>query len=1155
MGLNLRFLKNIWEAVTPQDEGAMRAANATIADANRRIAAGGNQNKGVLGQPQRRQQFIQQQTPGTFNLRRELPRSFTETLTNPSKWNVDKVNVGNFFGSGVIEDFINSPFKVGRGAVKVGQGDIKQGLGDITTGLIEGPAGFIPITRTGQAVGKAKGLLPKVVKGAKTGLIEGGVSGGLYGGGQVAAQNGSTKDIIKGAGLGAVVGGGAGVVLGGGLPAVARGAQLAKANRTLLDNAGGVPIPKSKPKITEKMIREATKPGQEIIETSAPRPIISGKVKKTPIVKDVLSKLSRAKTASATEAGLTANIIRSKAKTEGVSLDRGFRDRYQSGTLKKGAEQRVGQIIKQETDRVFKQQQKLDPNIKYRQNYLPQAYAQSQDVVDEATKQLRTRTGAGKQRAFSTYQEAGEFGLSPKYETVDQMIGANAADARKALGNRTAVQSGLNSGLFTANPATAKGLSAVDGFYDKYGNQVFASKKVADVVNGVMQDSTTGLSKTLKGSAELNGVWQDIALAGGVPGTPLNFFTFGQMFKDLAAGRVSVVKDLLYSMSDNATAKRFASKDKFVREMANRGLPLSQLSSLTNVDRNALSTIWGRAVNQPTFQRFMPNQYLTLSENVFSKAQKKLGRDAALDLAAETTKKFYGIVDQIAKGRDNTTQSAISSLFFAPRYRESIINTLFNTGKSVTTKIADPAYAMNRRLFAGLAVTAAGYEILNRQITGHSMFDNREGQELSLEIPYGEKDKGGNQPVLNIPFMPGFLALPRAAVNAIKSLSEGDAKGFMAEGGKTLSMPITTATTLIGNKNYFGEPIYISDEVAKKEGVEADSPLGVVKKIGSYLAGQSTPAWVRAGIAQAQGKPLGKVLATGLEAPVRFGKRPNPDTAAYFEEKDNAYNKLNTNQKAVFDTVFPDKKNILNQDIKDTNPNDRITKASTLKGNPEVFRAVADMYRAIENRTGQSTDPLYGLDWNKAQNVLWARSLAPGESSDTKGELLYDQPWYPDFKKKENAYYTSLEKKFGKKDDPYNYPDETSQIDKLQGIYFKLPKGTGARSDFLEANPALTGYWDKRRGAVNRHRIALGLPPIEDEFNAFASGSGSRGRGRGGRGSAGKKNAGSAYKYAINTGVDVPGSKVAGAKIVKLKQPTVASAGGKPKVTIKKSLV
>lgn len=887
------------------------------------------------------------------------------------------------------------------------------------------------------------------------------------------------------------------------------------------------------------------------IPSDQPALKINGKVKKNVAVKEVLTKLSQTKTAASAEGDLTSNVIRSVAKKEGVSLDPGFVARYQSGELANDAERRVATVIKKETDRVFRQQQQISPDVKYRKDYLPQTYSNTADQVEEATRQLSKKTGSARRRVFNTYQEAGQYGLSPRYNTVDKMVGANAAEARKALGNRDVVDAGLSSGVFTVN--REPGLSAIDGFTDFNGQQIYSSKKVADVINGVVQESTTGLDKALKGTHELNSIWQDIALAGGIPGTPINFFTLGQVIKDLSAGNISVGKSFLYSLSDKATARRFTQNADFVRQMASRGVPLNAKSGLTNEGKNALSAIWGSAVNQPTFARFMPNQYLSLAENSFKKLSKKMSQEEALDLSAEITKKFYGITDQIAKGRSNNTQNLISSIFFAPRYREAVLNTLINTGKSVTTQIGNPAYSMNRRLFAGMAVTAAGYELLNRQINGHSMLDNRENQELSLQIPYGAKDAKGNQPVINIPFMPGFMTIPRAVFNAGASALRGDAEGVVAEGSKTLAMPLKTGGEVLSNRDYFGRPIRVDDKVAAEEGVEPDSAGTALGKTGLYLAKQALPAWGRAGIDAAQGKPIEQVLAQGLEAPVRFGKVINPSTLSYIKTSEETRNNLNRNEKAVFDKLFPTKKNILGEDIKETNPNSRIEKSTLLRANKNVFDEVSQMYQKLQKDTGQSIDPVYTLPWEKAQNVLWARSLPPGESGETKQELLYGQPWYKDFKDQETAFYQALEKKLGKRDDPYNYPDESPQITALSEAYYKLPKGTGQRSDFLDANPSLLSYWGERDKATNRHRVALGLPPIEKEEFASSGSSGSSGgfRRSGGR----ARSAGSPYKYAISlsTGGRAPSVKVS---LKDTKAPkSKAKKAVKPKVSIKKNLV
>ena len=156
------------------------------------------------------------------------PSAIRDTFTNPKAWQkAPKINVGTFKGSGLIEEFINSPLKIGGGAVKVGRGQVKQGLGDIVTGLIEGPVGFIPVGRAAQATTKGLKLATKIKLGAKVGAQQGAGFGAAYGGGAAASQNANYGDILKSTALGGGIGLAAGTVLGGGLPVAGAGARLA----------------------------------------------------------------------------------------------------------------------------------------------------------------------------------------------------------------------------------------------------------------------------------------------------------------------------------------------------------------------------------------------------------------------------------------------------------------------------------------------------------------------------------------------------------------------------------------------------------------------------------------------------------------------------------------------------------------------------------------------------------------------------------------------------------------------------------------------------------------------------------------------------------------------------------------------------------------
>lgn len=834
------------------------------------------------------------------------------------------------------------------------------------------------------------------------------------------------------------------------------------------------------------------------------------KAAKDPRVQEVLQTISRSK--SGVEGNLTTAEIQSAAKNAGVKLDAGFIDRYQAGKLKPN-ERAVGAKVKEVTDRIFEQQKALNPKIEYRQNYVPQSYKDAESVVQDAAKRLQTKTGAAQPRAFNTYKEARAFGLNPKYQSLDQMIGANAGEASRAATNREAIVQGLKSGVFDVTPD--KGWAPVTGFFDNNGNQLYAQKNVADTFNGVTQGATSGLGKVLDKTAKFSGKAQDVMLQGGLPGTNANFFVFGQGVKDTTRNigkailhpvqAVKQEKNLIgdFFRGKQGTVERFAKPENaaFVREMANRGLYINPETSLSNATKGALERNWDKLGNNPTFGRYMPNRMLSTAQEVYEQSAKKLGHQGALDLAAETTKAFTGQVDQILKGRNKLTSDAIASVAFAPKYRESIIKALTNVVKSVSTEAGNKAYAPSRQLLVGMIATLGAYEALNKKYSGHSMFENREGQTLSLEIPYGEKDSKGNQPVINIPFMPGFTTIPRAIFEGGKALSKGDIKGVAGQLSKGLSAPLQTAGSLYANEDYKGQPIYIDQKTADKEGVDPDSAGSSLGKVGAYVGGQFSPAWVRGAIDKAQGKPTEQALATALEAPVKFGKVINPETTAYFENKDNFYKGLNKNEKALFDKMNPAKKNINGENIRgDKLPLTSAANYGDLVANPDF----AAKYQAYK-RNEKNHDPLWDLDKNQLRSYMQAQVISkndPGGDGTTVRKLYDRLP--QDFFDKRSAYFADLKAKgvLGK-DDP-NYTPRPKMPNELQAFadsYQNLPYGTGARSKALRTaqGQAYIAYLDANKLYNNQERADLGLPPLEDsKYSSGSGGSGSSG-GSGGR--------------------------------------------------------
>jgi len=869
---------------------------------------------------------------------------------------------------------------------------------------------------------------------------------------------------------------------------------MEKAVTTIMQKEG-LTADKARVKVN-KILKEST--GTELKDTITPGvPLrVEGNPAKNPQVQEVLQGLSKARGKAGVEGSQVAGSISSKAKELGVPVDQGFIDRFQAGKLT-GDEKLLGDHIKSLTDPLFKKQAQLDKSIQYRKNYVPQSYANTADEVASAIKKLQTSTGAAKRREFNTYAEAAQYGLTPKLQSIDQMIGTSAQKAEGALQNRDLIKKGIESGVLSTDPNM--GIQVV-GLKAPGGAPVFAQKEVADTINGVLQKGTGTLAKTLNKTAEGAGLAQDVMLQGGIPGTNANFFVAGQAVKDTTRNigkapfhPIQAIKQEANLVGDffrgtDATVKRFTQdsfkangadipNSTFVRDLANQGLYIQPQTAMSGMTKGTVRKAWDSLGNNPTFGRYMPNRLLSTAQEVYSQTVGDLGHDAAIKLAADTTKTFTGQVDTILKGRSNLANDISSVALFAPKYRESIVNSLTNVVKSVyPSKWDDPTFKPSRELLGGMAATLAGYEALNMKLNGHSMFENRQGQELSLQIPYGQKDEKGNQKVVNVPFMPGFMTIPRAIGSAAVAVKNGDVKGVVAQGSKALSAPLQIIGNVTGNKDYFDRPIYLDQKNADAEGVNPDSAGVASKKVAGYVAGQLSPAWVRGVIDKASGKPTVQALATALEAPVRFGKQVNPDTLAYFKDRDAVYNSLDKNDRAVWDTIHPKLKNVNGEYIVDKSVDSGLARASNYLDRPKVLAAENEMAQRAKAR-GQKVDPLFDLPGDQQRIALRMDTLPPKDPNKTI--LRKQNPWYNDFTAQRSAFFDSLPPGDpNKPKGPISYPEASPQTQSLVDAYYQLQDPTQKRN-MLTSNPDIADQFAKEEQYSRAVRAAKNLPQYD----------------------------------------------------------------------------
>lgn len=276
------------------------------------------------------------------------------------------------------------------------------------------------------------------------------------------------------------------------------------------------------------------------------------------------------------------------------------------------------------------------------------------------------------------------------------------------------------------------------------------------------------------------------------------------------------------------------------------------------------------------------------------------------------------------------------------------------------------------------------------------------------------------------------------------------------------------------------------------------------------------------------------------------------------------------NQEAVKGTLptqaFRDQFSILNS--KNDSPGDSQAKSQllyeSLQGDGTIWNAQKKQNEMDAKNSGIS-NPLFGLTPEQARAVTLyrgnARMTAAKQSYAKDGSSLFqslglDNKWYQDFKKKENDFYAAIEKK---KKDPsaasmataaktYSgnaYTEPSVVMQSKLDAYYAYPAKSAERRAYLKANPDIVQYWDQQNGLANEERLAMGLDLLEaDKYGS---------KGYGSSGGGGVSN--NPYKYAISTSSGGGKPKIIKAKKAAKVGIAAKSTAGKPKVTIKKSMV
>ncbi len=540
-----------------------------------------------------------------------------------------------------------------------------------------------------------------------------------------------------------------------------------------------------------------------------------------------------------------------------------------------------------------------DLDVGYINNYLNQVWEESPDEIERRLRSLGTKPGFTKERSIPSYEEGIELGLTPKYTHPAQLVAHYRASLDRAVANKGLVDSLKDQGYLVPESKAPVDWMRIDSpfmpktsFETDDGKVIVqdlkAPPRVARAMNSILGDmGMGGWERLAKVGSKVSRLMQDLTLSGGYG--PVNAFTAGNAIKDITAGRVkSPITSFFRSFSNDATKSFFKKNNEYLDKMAEEGLePRTNLDYRTLFKNMAkqrglkerFGELFSKHMTEPTFKRFLPMLNLNLFKDTYERAiAKGFSADEAQEIAGRATRNFYGIQDNF--DRPEVSEDILASVFFAPRFREGMVNFWVNTVKGIEPKnLSDPAYRANRKFLAGLGATYALYTLLNKKLTGHWMHENKGGKEFFLEIP-GEDERS-----VFVPILPSVGTVPRRGLEVAGKLKDADIRGATQKLGSLTSQPLSLGTQLATNRTFYGGPIYDYDDPA----------LTKLGKLGGYAFEQSSHPFFGEPMAVVQGRK------TPGEAALAMAEMPAYPSASTPEEQDK-YVKINEPEIKVGDT-------------------------------------------------------------------------------------------------------------------------------------------------------------------------------------------------------------------------------------------------------------
>ncbi len=750
--------------------------------------------------------------------------------------------------------------------------------------------------------------------------------------------------------------------------------------------------------------------------------------------------------------------------------------------------------IKGALDTLYKKANDAGIDIGYVNRYITHIWEQSPEEVHKA---LGMKYGS---RKIPTYAEGISYGLKPKFTNPSQIVASYAGRLQQLMANMDFFTALKKEGLVVDSvegvkkgwqPINAQGfptskVKTPDGMVQ---GSYYAAPEVAGLINRVFSPAPdTTIGKVAGFLAGTSGKLQNLALSGGLPKTPLNAFSImaGVQKEWLSGNFINSTVDFLRSINREASIKFFEENVDVIKALQRNNVPMA-----TEFDVNAIvnrpgvkgwlknefgdtaGEVWASTLENPTFKRFFPMLQINTYKSVYKSAiNSGMEPEAAEKVAAQAVKNYYGIVgsDELAK-RSQLGQDVVSTIFFAPKYRESLINFWVNTVKAVK----DPLALENRKnltFLVGAGLAYAGMDALNRQFNGHSMSENPPGKEMMLMIPAGET-------TLGVPWLSSIGFLPRSIIQTVMAGVKGDFEEVGNQLKGHTSMLLRGGLDIASNENYWGEQIYDPNSDTSEK----------YKAVALYLGEQYNHPYLRPLVAELREKGSGtdlKTIVKTLEIPVRVYSTKSQGASWYYAMEKEGLKNLSKEEQAVYEKLHRSK--LVDEDgLPIYSQRSAMADAMDRLVNPNVFIIEMEIAKKTAEKNGTPLNPLYELSPDQQRVVLILKTLPPG-SEEKLNITNQNREWLKPYWEARAAYTEYLKAEGIIADTQLEgKPIVTEELQAKIDFYYTIPSGTGGRTAFLAKYPEVKTFFEENRAYTNQQRIALGLPPLE-EFKSYGSG-------------------------------------------------------------------